>query len=445
MALLSNRFRNPNAWRSAYLMAAIAVSVLPVSLIGALAPAIENSFGFGPSMIGEVTALAFACSSAAAVASGWAVDRLGGRGVLVGSMAGLIVSSFSAGLATQRPILICAVILSGICSGTIPPATYRLLSDHITAARQGSAFGVIQAGFPGAVVFAGLIAPGVASGFGWRAVFFGASVPTGIVACCAFLFFNAPLDSRHDAAGRRAAGAVSSRVRSRRGTLMLLGTASVLGNAGAGVLTTYFVVFCISRSSSNGLADYYFALGGVAAVGARLVFGRWVDGHRGQAGSMTTALLVGGAVGVALLSLPVAWLTIPSTILAFGSGWGWTGLLGLTVTQIFASTPGLSTALVITAAGGVGAAAGPAIASMLLSLAGYPLAWGFAAACFLGSAIAVWHMNRLLVTDNGFGAHIRDGPPGIEPAADPYPGYLPGSECQTVDVTEKNDADRQFD
>ena len=238
MALLSNRFRNPNAWRSAYLMAAIAVSVLPVSLIGALAPAIENSFGFGPSMIGEVTALAFACSSAAAIASGWAVDRLCGRGVLVGSMAGLIVSSFSAGLATQRPILICAVILSGICSGTIPPATYRLLSDHITAARQGSAFGVIQAGFPGAVVFAGLIAPGVASGFGWRAVFFGASVPTGIVACCAFLFFNAPLDSRHDAAGRRAAGAVSSRVRSRRGTLMLLGTASVLGNAGAGVLTT---------------------------------------------------------------------------------------------------------------------------------------------------------------------------------------------------------------
>jgi hypothetical protein len=33
MALLSNRFRNPNAWRSAYLMAAIAAPVLPVSLI----------------------------------------------------------------------------------------------------------------------------------------------------------------------------------------------------------------------------------------------------------------------------------------------------------------------------------------------------------------------------------------------------------------------------
>jgi MFS family permease len=141
---------------------------------------------------------------------------------------------------------------------------------------------------------------------------------------------------------------------------------------------------------------------------------------------MTTALLVGGAVGVALLSLPVAWLTIPSTILAFGSGWGWTGLLGLTVTRIFASTPGLSTALVITTAGGAGAAAGPAIASMLLGLAGYPLAWGFAAVCFLGSAIAVWHVNRLSVTNSGFGAHIRDGPPRIEPAAEPNLGTCRG-------------------
>lgn len=407
MVLLSNRLRSLHAWRSAYLMAAISASVLPVYLISVLAPAIERSFAYGPAMVGEVTALLFVCSSAAAVASGWVVDRVGGRGVLVGSMTGLILSMFLVGLVTQRATLIGVVVICGMCSGGIPPASYRLLWDHIAAARQGSAFGILQAGFPGAIVFAGLVAPGVASSFGWRAVFFGASAATAVVAGCAFLFFSVPLEPG-PATKPPVPRAVSIHRGPQFGALMLCGIASFLGNAGAGVLTTYFVVYRVSRSSSNGVAGYYFALGGMVAVGARFALGRWADHHRGKAGLMTTALLAGGVVGVTLLSLPVGWLAIPSTILAFGSGWGWSGLLGLTVTQIFASTPGLSTGLVITTAGGAGAATGPAIASAILGISGYPLAWGFAGACFLGSATTMWCIHRLFAARNGIGDYSPD-------------------------------------
>lgn len=393
---VTSRFRDSTTWRSAYLMVAIAASVLPASLISVMAPAIEESFAFGTAVVGEVIALLFVCSSVTAVASGWAVDRLGGRGVLVGSMAGLILGLLSIGLVRQPPLLICFVILCGICSGAIPPASYRLLSDHVAVVRQGSAFGVIQAGFPVAVVFAGLVAPSVASSFGWRTVFFVASAATAMVGFCAYRFFKLPVGSGLNAARSPAPGRVPSRIFSRRGALVLLGTASLLGNAGAGVLTTYFVLFQVSRNASNGQAGYEFALGGLVAAGARLALGRWVDRHRGRAGEMTVALLVGGAVGVALLSVPVAWLVIPTTVLSFGLGWGWSGLLGLTVTQVFAASPGLSTGLVITTAGGAGAAVGPAIASMILGLAGYPIAWVFAALCLFGSAATTWYVNRIL-------------------------------------------------
>jgi len=396
MALLTSRFRGSTTWRNAYLMVAIAASILPASLISVMAPAIEESFAFGPAMIGEVIALLFVFSSVTAVASGWAVDRLGGRGVLVGSMACLILGLLSIGLVRQRPLLICAVILCGICSGAVPPACYRLLWDHVAVVRQGSAFGLIQAGFPVAVVLAGLVAPSVASSFGWRTVFFGASAATAMVGFCAYRFFKVPVGSGLGAARSPAPGRVPSRMFSWRRALVLLGAASLLGNAGAGVLTTYFVIFQVSRNTSNGLAGYYFALGGLVAAGVRLALGRWVDRHRGRTGAITVGLLVGGAVGMALLSVPFAWLVIPATVLSFGLGWGWSGLLGLTVTQVFATTPGLSTGLVITTAGGAGAASGPAIASLILRLSGYPMAWGFAALCLVGSAVTVWYVNRIL-------------------------------------------------
>ncbi len=395
IALLPTRVGTSSSWRSVCLMVAIAASVLPASLISVLAPAIEKSFAFGPAMVGEVTALLYACSAMAAIASGWAADRLGGRGVLVGSMAGLVASLLAIGLVHNHSLLICSVILGGSCSGAIPPASYRLLWDHVAAVRQGSAFGVIQSGFPGAVVFAGLVAPGVAGDLGWRAVFFGTAVVTAIVGYGAYRFFAAPADADPVGSGpvmpARAPGSRAS-----RGALALFGTASLLGNAGAGVLITYFVIYRVSRHESNALAGYYFALGGLAAVAARLALGRWVDRHRTRAGAMTVALLAGGAVGVALVSVPVGWLVAPATILSFGLGWGWSGLMGLTVTQVFAGTPGLSTGLVITTAGSAGAAAGPAVASVFLGVDGYPLAWAFAALCSSGGAFTVWCVNRVL-------------------------------------------------
>lgn len=395
-ALLSSRFRASSNWRSACLMVAIAASVLPASLISVLAPAIEKSFAFGPTMIGQISALLYVCAAVAAVASGWAADRIGGRGVLVGSLAGLVAGLLAIGLVHNHSLLICSVILGGICSGAIPPASYRLLSDHVAVVQQGSAFGVIQSGFPTAVVFAGLVAPGVAAAFGWRTVFVGGAAASAIVGYGALRFFHVRPDCDPGVSKPARPARVPGRRASRRGALALYVTASLLGNAGAGVLTTYFVIYRVSRHESNALAGYYFALGGLAAVAARVAFGRWADRHHAQAGLMTVALLAGGAVGVALVSVPVGWLVVPATILSFGLGWGWSGLMGLTVTRVFAATPGLSTGLVITTAGSAGAAAGPAIASVLLGIAGYPLAWGFAALCSFGGAITVWCLNRVL-------------------------------------------------
>jgi MFS family permease len=377
------------------LMVAIAASVLPASLISVLAPAIEKSFAFGPSIVGEVTALLYVCSAIAAIASGWAADRFGGRGVLVGSLAGLIAGLLAIGLVRNHSLLIFAVILGGLCSGAIPPACYRLLWDHVAVVRQGSAFGVIQSGFPGAAVFAGLVAPGVSGDFGWRTVFFGTAAVTAIVGYGSYRFFE-DADEPDTSGAVLAAPARNAGPPASRAVLALFGTASLLGNAGAGVLTTYFVIYRVSRHESNAVAGFYFALGGLAAVAARLALGRWVDRHRARAGSMTVALLGGGAVGVALVSVPVGWLVVPATILSFGLGWGWSGLMGLIVTRAFAATPGLSAGLVITTAGGAGAAVGPAVASVLLGIAGYPLAWGFAALCSAGGAVTVWRVNGLL-------------------------------------------------
>lgn len=134
-----------------------------------LFPMIREELGISYSTIGFVVMLFFAGSAILQPFAGFLVDRIGGRGVLMGGLGlmsvGAVVMSFADGPA----LLAAGALVMGVGNSVFHPADFSILNARVSQPRLGYAFSAH--GFAGSLGFA--VAPvasaTLAGAYGWRA------------------------------------------------------------------------------------------------------------------------------------------------------------------------------------------------------------------------------------------------------------------------------------
>ena len=344
------------------------LSAAPVFFLGAMAITVGAELDFGDSGLGVAVAVFWAASALTAVPGGRLVELVGARRAL---RSGSVVSSLTLlgiGLAVRSWVLLLVVLaVGGVAHGIIGPASGSALARGVPSTSQGLAFGIKQSAPPLAGLFAGLSVPVLALTIGWRWAF----VLAGALGFLLLLVPLPPTIVTRRPVGRVRAGDAALK------PLVILALASAFGAMVASSMSVFLVAATVADGLAESLAGLLLALGSLLAIATRLIMGRLADRRRSPLLVVTAVMLLLGALGLAVLAAGTApALLVTGTVLAFGPGWGWNGLLVLAVVRSNRNAPGAATGIVL-AGGTAGAVIGPLVFAWVL--AHFDVASGWAA------------------------------------------------------------------
>jgi MFS family permease len=360
------------------------VSVLPIFLTGALAVQISAELGFDPAGLGLVVALYFAISALASLPCGWLVERFGsGPTSRVGVAGAAAVMGAVAAFAGSYAGLVVILLCSAWCNVLGQLSSNLTLARYVPASRLGMSFGIKQAAIPLATLLSGAAVPAVALTVGWRwAYVMGAG-----------LALSALLVAPRDTIGReRSAAAPGERATA---ALSVIGLAAGLAAAAATALGIFLVASAVDRGVGPGLAGLTLTLGSIVGLSLRLVNGWFADRRSGGHVAVVAASLLLGAGGLALLAVPGTPALVIGTVLAFGLGWSWPGLLQFAVVRLNPSAPAAATSIVQMGVYG-GGFIGPVGFGFIAAHASFPTAW-LAGACSMLLAAALMVLGRRML------------------------------------------------
>jgi predicted MFS family arabinose efflux permease len=367
------------------------VGSLPVFLIGALAGEIIPALGVTESGIGQLVALYFAVSAVMSYFAGRVVNRLGWlRSLLV--TAGIVVL-LGAGVFAAPPsafALAGALFLGGLANGISHPAANLALVRSIDPSRQGVAFGVKQAAIPTGTLLSGAALPIIAVPFGWQAAFLALAILAAIVLADG-LWLTRQV--------QRAEGSVRGRPEATydRTHLWYLAAGAGLGAGASNSVGAFFVLHALDVGVNVGTAGLLLALGGITNIVARLVLGWQADRRASGHLQRVSMMMVGGAVGVLLLAVADGLVVLAiGTVLAFGVGWGYNGLLHLGTMRLYGHAAASVTG-VMQAAQFVGAVAGPLTVGFLVERVSFLAAWMMVALWLVLAGLFVWRFRILWI------------------------------------------------
>jgi hypothetical protein len=398
--------------------AALAATVVPVFLAGALSGPMGEELGFGPSAAGLAITGFFVAAGLAAVPMSRLTPRLGVRAAM---RTGIVVSGTGclllATVARSWWHLAVLLVLVGSVVGLVDTAAAGAFAGTIRRARQGLAFGVKEASVPVASMVAGVSVPLAAAWWGWRAAF----------ATVALLFPLAwllvPADPTRRATASRGGGrpstpeqaptaiATSSTVPASRtdpatssaasasvpasssaalASVRALAVGIAAGAGAANAAATLLVPTATAGGLSGSAAGALLAVASVASVVVRVGAGWAADRATLSPVTWVAAALAVGAAGTGILAVaahPVA--VTAGAMLTLGAGWGWTGLAFLAAVRLAPAAPARAAGTVLTGLA-IGGALGPTAFATITGRAGAPAAWSAATGAFmLGAVVTV--------------------------------------------------------
>jgi MFS family permease len=361
------------------------VAVLPVFLTGALAVQISAELGFDPAGLGLVVALYFGISALASLPCGWLVERFGSGPTSRAAVTGVAVTMTAvAAFAYSYASLVAVLLCSAWCNVLGQLSSNLTLARYVPATRLGLSFGVKQSAIPLATLLSGLAVPAVALTVGWRwAYVIGAA-----------LALAALLVTPQDTAGReRTVPAPGERATA---ALSVIGIAGALAAAAANALGIFLVASAVERGISPGLAGLTLTLGSVVGLTLRLTHGWLADRRSGGHIAVVAGSLLLGAGGLALLAVPGTAALVVGTVLGFGLGWAWPGLLQFAVVRLNPSAPAAATSIV-QAGVYAGGFIGPVGFGFIATHASFPTAWITGAVTMVVAAAMMVLGRRMLV------------------------------------------------
>lgn len=345
---------------------AIIVSSLLPFLLGGMAFLIRADLGFNEVALGVSIAIFGISTSLCSVPGGYLSERIGPRAsVLMGATTSVVAMLGVAVLAQSWFHLTLFLALGGAARGMTQPAANLMLSREIAPSRQGMAFGVKQSAMPMASMLAGVALPAIGLTVGWRWAFGLAIVPYLLFV---LLLPQTSAGPARSAGKKRARHPIPSR-------LVLLAAGATSGLAAAGSLTAFLVESVLRNGIQAGDAGLLLAGGSAVAVATRLTVGIVSDRWSRDNLLVVAAMMALGAPGYVILALSGNILLIAlGTALAFGGGWGWSGVLTHAVVGHHSDAPGVATG--VTQAGiAAGLVIGPPIFGLLVTNASFLAAW----------------------------------------------------------------------
>ncbi|ALG14992.1 hypothetical protein AOZ06_23125 [Kibdelosporangium phytohabitans] len=366
----------------------MAFSMLPLFLLGALAPALVAEFGIARPLLGVLVTAGFGVAAVLSLVIGPVVDAVGARRSATALFAVSTVALALFALAPHYAVLVFTVALGGIPQALANPSTNKIIGRSVPQPKRGLVIGVKQSGVQLGAFAAGLPLAGLAEWVDWRLA---AGVAAGCAAVATLASTLLPADP-----GPAKRPTLRVTLSAEPAIWWLLGFSVLLG-AGISSVNTYSALYATEelRLAAQPAAALVAALGVTGIIG-RIGWSRMVSPNRPPA-AILGPLSMGATVaaGALLVAQFLGW------------GWAWIGVLGIGAFAVAAnavsmlavmglSTPeqtGRNSALV--SAGFFG---GFTIGSPLFGLAaefgGYPLGWVLVAVEFAAAGVVVWLWRR---------------------------------------------------
>lgn len=363
---------------------AMALPMLIFYAIGTLGPFLVADLGVAPGWLGYLTMSAFGFAALLSLWAGPLVNRLGSRRALALLF---LVATLAYGLIAVAPTfggVVLAVAVCGIAQALSNPATNLLIAERVPPQKKAAVVGVKQAGVQVAALFAGLVLPGIAQQFGWRAALL-LLVPLGLL-----LALGAPRIAPKAAAGKPASFGL---IRPSR-MLALLMTIQLCAGVALSAYITFLGVFATRQGMSSVVAGGLVAVFGVMGILARVVLTPIGGRMRDESWLLLLLLaLAACAIGVTAQATPERhWML-------------WTGTIGVGLTAVATNAIAMSMLLRDRAFGAPATSAGMLSVGFFGGFAFGPPSfgalsagpWGFAGAwaaligvLALGALLALW-------------------------------------------------------
>lgn len=149
-----------------------------VTILSFIAPRLQAEWGIGPDTMGSLFSAGLVGMAIGGMFIAPLADRVGRRAVILAALALMSVGMFASSFAASVPVLFAMRVLVGSGIGTVLAAMAALAAESAPPARRNLAVGVVQAGYPFAAVFTGLIVARLLPIYGWQAMLLGAAVLT---------------------------------------------------------------------------------------------------------------------------------------------------------------------------------------------------------------------------------------------------------------------------
>ncbi len=331
-----NHVPDPGRWRIlAVLLVTMFMSLIGVSIVNVVLPALQQSLGASQSDIQWVLAGYALTFGVVLVAAGRAGDVFGRGALFIAGVAVFTLSSVAAGLAPDPLSLNIARFIQGVGSGLINPQVLGMIQQYFRGPERGRAYGAMgtMVGFSVAIgpLLGGLLIAWLGPDVGWRATFL-VNVPVGALAIVlALRWFPRPMFTGAARPVQQSAPAAGRRTRRRtgRGTDLDPVGSTLLGLGVLGML----LPFVQGRESAW---VWWLLPGGLAVIAAWVLWERnyaargnspMVDLELFRIGSFTFGTLIAGLYFVGISSV---WVLVAIYV---QDGQGFTaldaGLLGL--------------------------------------------------------------------------------------------------------------------
>ena len=366
----------------------VAMSTLPVFLVGAAFVQLENDLGLTPTSLGVLTALFFMTAAISSTPLGHVVERIGWRRAMrINSAitAAVLVAIGAVGRSTL--VLAVLLVIAGLTYGLANPAANRALAQRTDPARRGVVFGLKHAGIPTSTLLAGLAVPALVLTVGWPWTFAAGALLLPVI----WLLIARDLDRQIDWAEADATEQPDGSLDFRQ--LAALGLAAAMGSWAAVSLGTFLVAAAVDSSVSEAAAGLLLFAGSVVSIGARAGYGVWTDRVRGGGFAGMAVLMAIGSVVFLGLRMSTGTAFILLVLLAFATAWGWPGLMTFTVVNANASTAAASSG--VTQAGVfLGVGLGPIIIGWVITNVSFQASWLLVSAVLAGGAVTAAAVGR---------------------------------------------------
>lgn len=377
--------------------AALTVVAVPTFMLGAFGPSIKEELGVGETAFGAIFTFGFLASAVGLQLAGAVADRRGPSPTL---RAGILVAgagAFAIAVLGRSYLAIVAFFcLIRIGESMVQPATNTLVSRVVPLGLQGRSIGIKQSAIPFSTALAGFAVPLAGDRIGWEATF-------GVVAACALpVVLAVPPNPGAPATAAMPTASASLR---RLPHLRLLALGGCFAAGSVVTVSGFFTTAAEEAGYSSGEAGVLFGVGGLILVVSRLSWGLVADRFAFDRFRAVASAVSIGSVSYLLYATESQALLFVGTIIVFGVGWSWPGVMLLGLIELHPEAPGAASAVVQTAIL-VGALASPLAFGAVADAYGFDVAWylpfGFAliAAALLvaGSVAAERYRTELSTT-----------------------------------------------